>query len=224
MAHIRNNCLKENTLQVEIDQQCQDISNISNSDCCDELIDGLDNLNQDINVIDNKIDDLTKQSEECCDTLSDKLDKIDSKLKPRIITKPIYIDRIVYKNIYTIVYKTDYIISYRPCTNLPIKPNKEEIQVYQKSVIRKVETPKQLDPCQVYENELKRDIECSRQKWEKQKYKTYNKFSWMVWQLYSNNKNIYKSKCWEETYRKVIYEVFGEELPDNKKRKRKTDE
>ena len=53
MAHIRNNCLKENTLQVEIDQQCQDISNISNSDCCDELIDGLDNLNQDINVIDN---------------------------------------------------------------------------------------------------------------------------------------------------------------------------
>ena len=77
MAHIRNNCLKENTLQVEINQQCQDISNISGNDCCGELVDGIDNV--------------FNQIEDCCDTLSDKLDKIDSKLKPIIIYKPVYI-------------------------------------------------------------------------------------------------------------------------------------
>lgn len=235
MAHIRNNCLKENTLQVEINQQCQDISNISGNDCCDELVDGLDNISNQITevnndivevvevveVIDNKIDLFTQQSEECCDTLSDKLDKIDSKLKPRIITKPVYVDRIIYKNIYTIVYKTDYIVSYRPCVNLPGKPIKEEIQVPQKSVIRRIETPKQLDPCKVYEYHLKRDIEESRKRWEKEKYKTYKTFSWMVWQLYSTCKDIWKPKCWEDVYRGVVYEVFGERLPDNKNKKKK---
>jgi hypothetical protein len=43
----------------------------------------------------------------------------------------------------------------------------------------------------------------------------------MIWQLYSNSKEIWKPKCWEETYRKVVFDVFGERLTkvkENKKR------
>lgn len=97
MAHIRNNCLKENSLQVEINQQCQDISNISGNDCCDEMIDGLDS-------IDNKIDSLSQKSEECCDLLTNKLNIIDDKLKPKtiIVEKPIIIKE--YVEVRTTVY------------------------------------------------------------------------------------------------------------------------
>jgi hypothetical protein len=87
---IRNDCLKENTLQVEIDNQCQDISSITNLDCCDNILD--------------RIDDLSDQSKECCDTLSTKLDVISNKLKPiiKIVYKPISV--IKYIEIRTIKY------------------------------------------------------------------------------------------------------------------------
>ena len=218
MAHIRNNCLKENTLQVEINQQCQDISNISGNDCCDELIDGLDNLENKVDIVDDKIDMLSYQSEECCDTINDKLDIINSKLKPKIFIKKEYVDKIVYKVIQTIVYKTDYVISYRDCSKKPGQP-KYEVIVPEKSVIKKIVTTPALNPCFVYENELKRDIENSRKRWEKDKYKTYKTFGWMVWELYSDRK-LFKPKCWEPVYRKVVYEIFGEQLPEPKRKKR----
>jgi len=174
----------------------------------------------DCGLIIDKIEDLSKQSEECCDLLNDKLDKIDYKLKPKVVVKPVYIDRVVYKHIYTIVYKTDYVISYKNCKKENPKLN-DEILIPQKSVIRKIVTPPVLNPCLIYENLLKKDIEESRKRWENDRYKKYKNFGWMIWQLYSNSKEIWKPKCWEETYRKVVFDVFGERLTkvkENKKR------
>lgn len=180
---------------------------LNQTDCCDQVIEIVDA----VEVIDNKIDSLTEQSEECCDILSDKLDKIESKLKPKVVIKPVYIDRVVYKHIYTIVYKTDYVISYKNCNKENPRSN-DEILVPQKSVIRKIVTPTILNPCLIYENELKRDIDESKKRWERDRNKRYKNFGWMVWQLYSNSNEIFKPKCWQETYIKVIFDVFGERL------------
>jgi hypothetical protein len=214
MAHIRNNCLKENTLQVEINQQCQDISLISGNDCCDELIDGIDNISNQIEQVDNKIDDLSNQSEICCDTINDKLDILNRKLKPVVITQIRYVDRFVYKPVRTIVYKTEFVYKLVPIEKEKIKDSKTEISGG--SVIRRIETPKGVDPCLDYERALKIDIECSRVRWQKDKHKRLypnTKFNQYDWLKYSTKPNIFKPKCWKDTYNKVMLEVFNIPIP-----------
>lgn len=215
MAHIRNNCLKENSLQVEINQQCQDISNLSGNDCCDEMIDGIDNLENKIDVVDDKIDSLMIQSEECCDTINDKLDSLNNKIKPVIVNQIKYVDRIVYKPVRTIVYKTEFVYKLVPVEKEKIKDSKTEISGG--SVIRRIETPKGVDPCLDYERALKLDIECARAKWEKDRNRKSSypnaKFNQYDWLKYSTKPNIFKPKCWKDTYNKVMLEVFNIPIP-----------
>lgn len=168
MAHIRNNCLKENTLQVEINQQCQDIANISGgNDCCDELIDGLDNVTNQITEVDGKIDSLSTQSKECCKLLLDRLNRIDAKIpfRPVPTPKPIIVKE--YIEVRTTVY-------------VPVKEKKpNKVEILPPSSIPPSSIPGWIwDDVNKYFYKIKRNIKYIRinsQVWREDEYIKYRK-------------------------------------------------